>query len=320
MKAIDLQPNTAEWLAWHQNKLTASDAPVIMGVSAPWRTAQTWESLKAHKAGNVPGAGAWATEAWEHLLKDGESALSKLDEGAGVYKPACLEMTSDSRFSAGIDGLLETFQDEFRGLWVEISHPPNYGGPKPGDIDALLQTSRDERELLLRERWSYTYWRLVQQAAVVAEDLKVSDRHTCVLFSVGMEQREKCVHLSVRNLLRDWPRLQAEWERYLSGTGQYRADAEWAAAVAQYETSLGNLELAAQAERQARDNMIRIAGGETAGCGYAVALIKHGGLINWEAVALELASGDEEMVKGIAKNYCSPSGESLQVLPHKNSA
>lgn len=152
MKTIDLQPGTAEWLAWYQARLAASDAPVIMGVSAPWRTVQTWEALKAQKAGNVPGEGAWAPEMWEHMLKGGESALSKLDEVAGVYKPACLEMTSDSRFSASIDGLLETFRDEFRGLWIEISHPPNYGRPRPGDIGALLQTGRDERELLLRER------------------------------------------------------------------------------------------------------------------------------------------------------------------------
>ena len=320
MKAIDLQPGTAEWLAWHQARLAAFDAPVIMGVSASWRTVQTWEALKAQKAGNVPGEGAWAPEVWEHVLKGGESALSKLDEVAGVYKPACLEMTSDSRFSASIDGLLETFRDEFRGLWIEISHPPNYGSPRPGDIDALLQAGRDEREQLLRERWPYIYWRLVQQAAVVAEDLKVSDRHTCVLLSVGMEQREKRVHLSIRNLLKDWPQLRAEWERYMSGAGQYRGDAKWATAVARYEASLNDLRLAERAHKQAQDNMICIAGGETAGCGYQVASIKRGGLVNWEAVALELADGDEEVVNGIARNHRSPSGESLQVMPHERSA
>ena len=45
--------------------------------------------------------------------------LVALDPAAGAYKPTCLEMTSDRRFSASIDGLLETFRDGVSDLRQE---------------------------------------------------------------------------------------------------------------------------------------------------------------------------------------------------------
>ena len=320
MKVVDLEPNTDEWLEWRRTRLTASEASVVMGEAPSWMETETWADLRSCKAGCDPEPDDWTKKAWEHGHKCEERVLAELDRAAGAYRPACLEMTSDSRFSASIDGLLETFRDQVSGLWLEIKCPYRRDSRLLDVLSRLNETGEDERESLLRDLRPHIYWQLVQQAAVVTEDLQVSARHTCVLLGVDRERREQRVHLSVRNLLLDWPRLKAEWVRYMSGASQYREDAEWAAAVERYEASGEHLERAKQARQQARENMIGIAGGEAAGCGYRVAFVKRRGTVDWKAAVLDMAGGDEAKMNSIAENHRKSPSELWQVLPHKNSA
>ena len=226
MKIVDLDPNTDEWLEWRRTRLTASEAPVAMDAAPAWMATKTWKDLRSRKDGHEPEPSDWTKEAWEHGHKCEARVLAELNKTGGVYKPACLEMTADCRFSASIDGLLETFRDEISGLWLEIKCSYSRDSRLLDDIAALTEASRGERESLLRELRPYIYWQLVQQAAVGTENMQISERHTCVLLGVDMERREKRVHLSVRNLLQDWPCLKAQWGRYVSGVNQYREDAE----------------------------------------------------------------------------------------------
>ena len=320
MRVVDLEPNTGEWLEWRRTRLTASEAPAVMDAAPAWMATKTWDELRALKAGRAPEPDDRTKQAWAHGHRCEERVLAALDPAAGAYKPACLEMTSDCRFSASIDGLLETFRDEVSDLWLEIKCPYSRDSKLLDHIGELSEAGSDEREPLLRELRPYIYWQLVQQAAVVAEDLQVSGRHTCVLLGVDMERRERRVRLSVRNLLKDWPRLKAEWERYMSGAGQYREDAEWAAAVERYKVGVENLERAEQVRRKARDDLIHLAGGEAAGCGYRVAPVKRRGDVDWKSVALEMAGGDQAKIDGVARNHRKPAKESWRVSRHKNSA
>lgn len=319
MRVIDLEPNSDEWLKWRRTRLTASEAPAVMDAAPAWMATKTWADLRSLKAGREPEPDDRTKRAWEHGHRCEERVLAALDPAAGAYKPTCLEMTSDCRFSASIDGLLETFREEVSDLWLEIKCPYSRDSKLLDHIGELNEAGPDEREPLLRERRPYIYWQLVQQAAVVTEDLQVSERHTCVLLGVDMEGRARRARLSVRNLLQDWPRLKAEWERYMSGASQYREDAEWAAAAERYKVGVENLEHAMQVRREARDDLIRLAGGEAAGRGYRVALIKRRGDVDWKSVALALAGGDQAKIDGIAGSHRKPAKESWRVSRHKNS-
>lgn len=319
MRVVDLEPNSDEWREWRRIRLTASEASVIMDAAPAWMATRTWDDLRSLKEGREPEPDDRTKQAWAHGHRCEERVLAALDPAAGAYKPACLEMTSDCKFSASIDGLLETFRDEVSDLWLEIKCPYSRDSKLLDHIGELSEAGPDEREPLLRELRPYIYWQLVQQAAVVTEGLQVSERHTCVLLGVDIARRERRVQLSVRNLLKDWPRLKAEWERYMSGASQYREDDEWAAAVERYKVRIENFKRAEQARRAAREDLIRLAGGEAAGCGYRVAPANRLGDVDWKSVALEMAGGDQAKIDGVARNHRKPAKESWRVSRHKNS-
>ena len=102
MKLIDLEQNTPEWLAFREDKIGASSAPIIMGVS-PWMTPfQLYEQM----LGVTPPT--QENEAMRRGKALEEEARQKFIQQTGIaVKPAVAVHDKFSWLMASFDGLCE---------------------------------------------------------------------------------------------------------------------------------------------------------------------------------------------------------------------
>ena len=98
-KVINLEQNTPEWLKFRQEKIGASDAPIILGVS-PWKTAyKLWEE-------KIHGFNSFETESMRRGKDLEESARSCFEKYTNsLVKPQVVQSIENPWMIASLDGI-----------------------------------------------------------------------------------------------------------------------------------------------------------------------------------------------------------------------
>lgn len=100
MKLVQLEQGTQEWLEWRKGLITASDVPIIMGVS-PYSTArELWERRKGLLAEVQDNPGMRRGRELEPVARD--LAEKSID---GFFQPACCQSDEYPFMGASLDGL-----------------------------------------------------------------------------------------------------------------------------------------------------------------------------------------------------------------------
>jgi putative phage-type endonuclease len=102
MRIVDLSQDSAEWLAWRQRGLGASDAAAIMGLN-PYETADSvWDTLEGKPRYFTEAAKAHIArgKAREPYIRAVYSAMTGVD-----WVPACVEHEEAPFIRASLDGL-----------------------------------------------------------------------------------------------------------------------------------------------------------------------------------------------------------------------
>jgi putative phage-type endonuclease len=122
MKVVDLNQGSDEWLVWRSKGITASDMPVILGLS-PYKT--PWQ-LWAEKIGriNAPDLSNNPNVQRGHRLED-EARLVAEERYDEILLPLCGECAQWDTFRASFDGLdsimiPHEFKAPSQKIWDEI--------------------------------------------------------------------------------------------------------------------------------------------------------------------------------------------------------
>ena len=254
----DLEQGTGEWLAWRQDRHTASQAPVIMDACPSYYNVRSWADLRIEKVGLGAEPDERTKAAWAHGAKLEDEAR---DLVFPAFQPLCIEYdavrllsrsedftdTEKTIFYGGsYDGVRVHLTDEGRIKtvdWCEIKCPVS------GRKSKMLSAARDNRDGFTKDRvLPHTWWQLVHQALVlgpVAGD--------CYLGIYLPDDDCEIVRIPAEELLRDAVDLDLEWQRFNRGEEQFSTDLAWDKAARAWIAAKDHLDIVNGNEKEARD-------------------------------------------------------------------
>ena len=247
-----------EWHDWRRGKATASRADVIMGCAPSWKSVRTWDELRLDMAGLGPEPDKWARRAFAHGHRMEPIARKAAVPG---YAPACIEMDGDPRFTASLDGLLETLDGAVH--WAEIKCPVTR------ERSTAFKAARDGRIP------DHIRWQLVHQAGVIGDE---ATRCRYIVYVGPGDGEIADIDIPTAELLEDWPELHARWLEFLGDDSSGRKAASQAWLAAKRELDIAKARLA-----EARIALTALGPGEAAGV--KVAQIERKGSVDWKAAA-----------------------------------
>ena len=301
----DLEQGTGEWLAWRQDRHTASQAPVIMDACPSYYNVRSWADLRVEKVGLGAEPDERTKAAWAHGAKLEDEAR---DVAFPAFQPLCIEYDSHDRTGAGktimygssYDGVRVYLTDEGRIKqvdWCEIKCPVS------GRKSKMLFAVRDNRDGPVRDRvLPHTWWQLVHQALVlgpVAGD--------CYLGIYLPDDDMELVRIPAEELLRDAVDLDLEWQRFNRGEEQFSTDLAWDKAARAWIAAKDHLDIVKGNEKEARDILADLVPdsigepgeGGREGAGVKAAYVTRTGSVDWQKFATDLY---EEWVGAIKLN------------------
>lgn len=313
---VPIEQRSPEWFEWRRGKATASDAPVIMGAAADWSKVQTWDDLRIARAGLEADPDPFMAKAREHGNRVEPEARRIIAPHA---PPVCLE-AADARFTASLDGWIDG------RFWLELKCP--YSGERSKVLRALAAlhpSVGNDRIDVVQTLFPWYWWQLVHQAGVL------QDPSIHAKFAVfGDGSCFEVVEIPAAKLLEDWPRLKAEWERFLAGEPQNPPtdSDQWQEAAKRYKIAKDDLDMAQQALagtaealrcQDATENLRQatealLAAGEGEGHGIRVETKFSGGQVSWKGVAEALwQEHGEGKIGNYADGFRSEKRESLVI-------
>ena len=283
MNIIDIEPGTPEWLEWRKGVCSASDAAIIMGCPPAYWSAQTWDDLRRVKAGLGDEPDEHAKKAFKH---GHQKEIECRDHLAPLAAPICAQDDTGT-FAASLDGYGRSGYDPAAGThgWIEIKSPIS------GLKSKLLQQIRDDECAPANERVpDYVWWQIVHQAAVINDPSKI-----CQLIIWLDKEDFTIVDIPAYELLRDWPILESEWQRFILGDEQGRSDQEWRDCANTWRQAKEDVLHAETNLGKAKNALIDL--GIDQGCGVKVDEIVRQGSVDWKQVAMDLfmRQSDESM-------------------------
>ena len=298
MKIVQLEQGSPEWYAWRANLATASDAPVIMGVAPSYWQTRKWSQL--HERRGNPGKVEPKDEKARQMMAHGQEnearareALLEL-EGTDAL-PACIEWEGKG-YGASLDCLQVVEPDleiPTRFVTTEIKCPVlGWGGNLMPALEACSIHKVNMKTCIPPHIW----WQLVHQAAVLTSDAAAGTEFDKRLMAYIDDENYILLDLDVPLLLSDWPALDVEWTRFLSGqpqkpqgVGWGRAALTWRLAKTEYEHAKKNLDAA-------RDALCEIGEGEGEGI-VVTSRVKKGG-VDYKRLAQHWYDGSPEHARG----------------------
>jgi putative phage-type endonuclease len=256
-----MQQNTPEWLEFRKNKIGASDAPIIMGLS-PWKTRyRLWQE----KLGLIE------TEAMNCSMKRGhdleEMAREKYEEVTGnIILPEVGIHKDYEWMMASLDGISIE-----RDIIVEIKCPGHT------DHEVALNGSIPEK-----------YWPQLQHQLAVY-DLDVlhyfSFRHEDYAL-IEVHRDDFYIEKLIKEELRFWSQLQGMVPPELTDKDfSRRQDDEWYTLSKRWKEAKYTLQQAEELEKKCRDDLIKASHGQsTLGCDVRVCKYFKKGVVDYSSI------------------------------------
>ena len=143
---------------------------------------------------------------FDHGHRKELEAHSDLELPYGL-EPVCGASDDDPTMTASLDGYRCIY--EYPPIWTEIKCPYTHMKSKTWKMAAA-------DHLPVRERIpDHYWWQLVHQAGVIG------DQHATCYYLVYIDDTlYRVIQIAAFELLRDWPTLKQEWDRFLRGDSQ----------------------------------------------------------------------------------------------------
>lgn len=253
--AEGLEQGTPEWIEWRQDHAQASDAAIIMNVAPEYWEIRSWAQLAAQRVGLQAETKEKSKEFYAHGHERETIARQRYIESYfegetppdDAFLPVCIE-TDDGRYGASLDG----YNGNGDPGWAEIKGTTHKNSK-------LVDAVKKETVPL------YIWWQMVHQAYVFTQGQAWTAEDTAVLLVLGIDDKLHEVYVAIQDLLADWPKLEAEWERFLSGAPQFPPvhQKKWAAAAKEYIGALAEEKAAAARMKNAKDRIHELAADRT---------------------------------------------------------
>lgn len=296
-KVVELDQRSDEWKAWRQGKCTASEAPIIMGVGYQ---GSSWEELRMEKADLGKEPSQWTKRAWEHGRKLEPLALRLLSPDT---TPLCIERgpyaSSLDGWKGGTGPSYQGNSGRFHGArWNETKCPVT--GLRSRLYRGMVERQKTSARPLVSERDTPTlWWQLVHQAYCV-DNGPASLVHVVVFVN---EQHYVEDIVPAHQLLADWPRLEAQWERFRAGEPQLGfTPPGWRDAARRWLAADKAKKEAVAEEAAAKKALVKLGQGE--GHGVKVTIGNRRGSVQWKNVATAAYQGDN--LEAFAEDFRAP--------------
>lgn len=271
MKIVDnIKQNTPEWEQWRKDKIGASDAPIILGVS-PWKTPfQLWEEKLGIRASQQK------TAAMQRGHELESTALEAYNEHTGnLATPEVCVHPDLPWMAASLDGLSLD-----GSIAVEIKCP--------GQQDHSVAANG-----MVPEKY---YPQLQHQLAVIGLNLLHYFSYSEDGFHlVEVPRDEKYIKKLLLKEKAFWEKLNGFEPPELSDRDYVqRTDPEWTNLMPRLAKAMANVEEAKAIEKELREQAIALTGGKSCqGAGVRLQKIVRKGAVDYKAIP-ELESIDVE--------------------------
>ena len=312
MRIINLSQGTPEWLEWREERLMASEAPVVMGVAPDWWTVKSWDDLRALKAslGDDKPDNTYLEAAASRGHAIEKRVIEALYGRFGTtYLPAVVEHR-DGVFAASLDGLGHNEEHDER-TWVEVKAPLHRRQSKlwRGLIEA--DDSGMGRLFPRAGVPDEVWWQLVHQAYVIFDDPDHEPAGSMTLAVIVDEDDPASSsnlyrRIPIKALLACAPELVEEWESYLTGRPQVPSLGEpFLDAAARYREAKMMQERAAADLEAARNELLSHIGDreKVNEGGVKITKVVSQGRTNWQSAANALAKRAGLDAGDLAEDY-----------------
>ena len=213
MRIVDVEPNSAEWLDWRREKLSASDAPIVAGCAPAYWPIRTVEQLRLKRRGLLnPPIDEFTRRARQYGTElEKEARRVALPQG---YDPACVE-TDDGVFAASLDA----YKVDEQRVWAEIKSP--YTRTRSRLWKRMVNEcpdcgSRSATKPSKQVVPEFVWWQMVHQSYVLFRDAALSrTRDLQALLIVYIFPNQYINHsISICELQQDWMQLESMWQRF----------------------------------------------------------------------------------------------------------
>ncbi len=288
MRIANIEQGAAEWHAWRAERLMASEAPIVMECAPNWWETRTWTDLRALKTGFTKEPPARIHAMRKHGRAAEAGARAELEAKTGfAFTPICGEAENEQLpFAASFDGV------SLSRSWCEIKCP---AVGKRSKLWRAMAHDAPAREILAGDLAHY-WWQLVHQAIVFG--LPTARCYFACSIAAANTAAEgetlRILEIEADCLLVDADRLKEAWQHFEDDTfdRMNRLDSAWLAAAAAWVAARDNARTAAAVEKNARAELIDLAGATSAaGGGVRVTRVEASlkTVTNWRAVFDALA-------------------------------
>lgn len=273
-RKVDLQQGSVEWLAWRRERMTASEAAIVMGCAPSYWQTRTPDQLRAIKDGSAvaPEPSDFTKKLWADGHAKEAEIRDRLNEGWYEFAPACFEL---GKFGASLDGW-----DADSGEWLEVKCPKD-----AGSLTYRMATEWvTPREAVPDHYW----WQIVHQAAC-APDSAMACRYI-VAPADGAPEVEVLIRRD--DLMDHWPALEAAWQAFTEGRTNLPAGSDEALAL-EYIEALHEHDTAKQRLDRAKTALLA-AGPRTVPELVDITESDVKGRIDWQAAARRAGMSDND--------------------------
>jgi putative phage-type endonuclease len=268
---IPQQQGSEEWLEWRKNKIGASDASAIMGIS-PWKSAyQLWQEKIGLRDPEAP------TDRMKRGLELEPIARQRYEEMTGnVVEPCVLVHPKHDWMIASLDGMS---MDNRRFVEIKCVSENSHEIARQGDIPKHYYCQL-QHQLAVAGLDSCHYFSFNGTEGVIVECFRDDD------FINEMIEKEKEFHLCIEN-------LKPPSEKYIE-----RTDKEFENIVKQYLDTSAQIKWLSEQQENLRDKLIELTGGENCkGFGLKILKVVAKGMIKYKSIP-ELSGLDLDKYRG----------------------
>ena len=264
-----LEQGSDAWKAWRRERLTASNAAIVMACAPAYWGIRTPEELRRWMAGEwePPEPDAFTLKLWADGHRIEDEVRGRLNDSWYAFYPTVFERGD---FGASLDGW-----DEVSGEWLEVKAPKDANS-------AAYRLATDGKCP------DYYFWQLIHQAYCVP------DGATLCRYVVAPADGSRPIETAMTReaLLERWPELEAAWLAFREVRPNLPSDSDEALALA-YIEALREHDNAKQALERAKTQLLS-GGPRTVPELVEIAESSVKGRIDWQQAARDAGVDDEK--------------------------
>ena len=281
---LEIDQNSEEWHAWRKRILSASRAPIIMGVAPSYWYKNSWADLRKPE----PTA-AEHDPATRKLFQAGHLAERRYRATLPpTWEPKCYEREVDGvLFGASLDLAVSNWGATD---WIEVKSARSVRSR----IWDAADPANDVKQVS-----PHVWWQLVHQAAVLGD---TAGSCWLVIADQNDERRPLRRWIDTAQLLADWPLLLERWMLFRAGGEPGRQDLDWLEATDKFLVAKAVVDVAKGNFEEARERLIELVGDKQEVKGGGVHVSKRPSVkTDWRKAVADAYKGDD--IKSFVTKY-----------------